>query len=148
MLGQFFGNLPRSAITDQLKPFRRAADSLGLYQRGWGMFAATNSYTTVSRTLLTYANGENIVVREVGFKATLRPSAWNEVQQDLIFEDNGDKERRILAGYLRYTCQEFDEPGKRLRMVAFQTRTATFPYQKDTASGTIAFTTKRSLSCP
>src|SRR5688572_28303794 len=54
---QTFGNLPDSFIRQKLQNARIAFDYFGLYERGWGMFAATNSSTSTVRAEFVYADG-------------------------------------------------------------------------------------------
>jgi hypothetical protein len=145
---QIFGNLPNSALKQATQPIREQFHSIALYQRGWGMFAATNSRTTVIRNELTYADGTIEYIQYVHLKAGYSLTAWNSVAQDLQFDDNRDKAGKYLEGFLRYTCRGYDIPEKRLIAVAFQQQVSHFPIRsKEAAAASNPWRTLKVAHC-
>jgi len=145
---QVFGNLPDSALRQSMQPARNAFDELGLYERGWGMFAATNTSTTVVRNELTYADGSVQEIQYVQLAPGYALSVWNEVMQDLQFDDNNDVQGRYLAGFLRYTCNKYNRnPENPLITVAFQQQFTRLPEDKGIVAKQNPFTTKQLRQC-
>lgn len=144
---QVFGNLPASALRQSFQPIRVALDTVGLYERGWGMFAATNTSTSVVRTQLTYADGTIKNIQYVFLEPGYALSVWNEVMQDLQFDDNNDVQGKYMSGFLRLTCQENDKPGNPLITVAFQQQVTHIPVPKGLAEVTAPFTTRQIRQC-
>ncbi len=145
---QVFGNLPSSEIRNQLRFGRQVADTLGLYERGWGMFAGTNTNTSTTRTEMVYADGTVTHVQYIFLKPGLILSPWNEVMQDLQFDDNNDTKGEYLSGFLRYTCNEYNtQPTNPLKSVAFQQQRIKIPTNKDVAATTVPFVTKKLQEC-
>jgi hypothetical protein len=145
---QAFGNLPNSALRMSLQPARNTFDELGLYERGWGMFAATNTSTSVVRSELTFADGSQKEIQYVALAPGYGLSVWNEVMQDLQFDDNNDKLGRYLSGFLDYTCKQYntnvDNP---LITVAFQQQVTRIPSIKANAAKQNQFTTRQIRTC-
>jgi hypothetical protein len=144
---QVFGNLPDSHLKRSMKPSRKVIEELGLYERGWGMFAASNTATSVARTEVIYADGTIQYHQYIHYKAGYAISPWNEVIQDLMYDDNGDKEAKYLRGFLRYICDHSDLPGNDVRSVSFQTQVIQIPSDKDTAPRGVPFVTRRTHFC-
>jgi len=145
---QVFGNLPNSALRSVMVPALNVATQLGLYERGWGMFAGHNTQTSTARVELTYADGSVDHVQYIFLKPGFGLSVWNEVMQDLQFDDNNDKEGRYLAGFLRLGCKEFDtKSGNSLQTVAFQQQFVKIPANKEYAAAHEPFTTKSIRNC-
>jgi hypothetical protein len=144
---QGFGNMPASAIRQSLQPARNALDELGLYERGWGMFAATNTSTSVVRGEFVFADGTTKYIQYVSLTPGFALSAWNEVMQDLQFDDNNDVQGRYLTGFLRYSCQEYDtDPKNPLLSVAFQQQVSRFPLDKSKAVNN-PYSTRQTRQC-
>ncbi|HSI20466.1 MAG TPA: hypothetical protein VLA04_02000 [Verrucomicrobiae bacterium] len=145
---QALGNMPYSSLRSTFQPVRRVFDTLGLYQRGWGMFAATNTNTSVTRIELLYSNGdikrEQLLYLMPGYRMT----AWNEVQQDLQFDDNNDRKGKYLTGFLEYSCKQYDtNRGNPLVSIAFQQQTLRIPADKKKAEREVPYVTRRTQVC-
>jgi hypothetical protein len=145
---QFFSNLPDSALRQKTLPLRHAFDTVGLYHRGWGMFAATNTNTSVVRTELLYADGTLQHIQYIHLRPGFKLSVWNEVMQDMQFDDNNDRAGMYLSGFLRYTCTQYDKQANNpLVSVSFQQQSARFPINKKLVEETQPFSTLKMRQC-
>jgi|GEM_PF-3389575 len=79
-------------------------DNIGLYGRTWAMFAATNTNTSTVTLLMTYADGTQQSYQYLYLRPGYLPTVWNEVMQDIQYDDNNDTQGLYKAGFLRYTC--------------------------------------------
>ena len=144
---QFFGNMPTSALRQTTMHWRVFFDNLGLYQKGWGMFAASNSHTSTARIEMRYTNGEVDHIQYIHFASGFAITPWNEVMQDLQYDDNNDVEGRYLTGFLNYSCKQYDLPNNHLQSISFQQQFVSFPYSKALAAENQPFVTKKTQTC-
>lgn len=106
---QGLSNMKPRALRNLLEPYREVADNFGQYQRGWGMFGGTNTNTSTARVLF-YSKGRlvdswQVVYLRPGYKRVI----WNEIAQDLQFDDNNDRNHSYLRQFLLVTCREWQE---------------------------------------
>jgi hypothetical protein len=148
VLTQALGNMPRSELRDSTRILRQTLDTLGLYHRGWGMFAATNTQTSVARLELRYAKGDVLYQQYIHLRPGYRISAWNEVQQDLQYPKGNDQNQTYLEGFLRYNCLKYDiRSNDPLLQITYQMQSYPIPASKAEMEKSVPFINKRTAQC-
>lgn len=103
---QGISNFKAAALRRLLKPVYGVATDLGISQKGWGMFAGTNTNTSTVRVDF-YADGRLVTSTQyLSLRPGYKRTPWSEVLQDMQFNDNNDVEGRYRKDFLYAVCQE------------------------------------------
>jgi hypothetical protein len=132
-------------LRQSTRPMQNFIDDIGLYGRGWGMFAGTNTNTSTVTLVLHYRDGSSERVPYLTLHPGYKRTAWSEVMQDLQFDDNNDRQGVYKQGFLTYTCSH-PPVGTTLpsHLTLEQERiyySITEPAQHSSTTATIGFTT-------
>lgn len=147
MVAQVFSNLPSSALKTALSPAQELFSNLGLYERGWGMFAASNSRTSVSRAELTFRDGSVEHVQYTFLRPGYKLSAWNEVMQDLNVDGTNSPGTQYVNGFLTYHCTKYNRVENPLVRLSLQTQTIQIPSSKKIGEATGEWRTMQTRTC-